>query len=283
MLDAARSLSLSIDSAPPLPRVAGLDALYRHNVEPRRGEFIMIAGRSGQQKSGFALWWVSQMNLPTLYFSADMTSRQASVRLASSLMDMTTEQVERLWHEEGGAEEIVEALRDLNITFSYGPISWSGVDEEIEAWVELHDSYPEVIVFDNLMDIEGAESDYTEQMMTMQLLWELSRSTKATVVVLHHASDASYEAASDPYKPPSRKDIKNKLGEKPEMVLTVALNPNRGVFAVAPVKNRMGFCDMSGGTFVELDIEPEKTRFGPLTRHRVVEGTMFGRQEGWPG
>src|SRR5674476_1426940 len=133
MLSPARALSLNAESGRELPRVPALAALYARGCRPRHGEVIMVAGRSGTQKSGFALWWTCQMNLPTLYLSADMSPFTASARVASLM---------------------------LNLTFSFGAITWPGVDAEIEAYVELHNAYPEMVVINNLMDIEGAASDY---------------------------------------------------------------------------------------------------------------------------
>lgn len=222
----------------------------------------MVAGRSGTQKSGFALWWTAQMGLPTLYFSADMSAFTASSRLACMTLGLTSQEIEA-GMAEGGAETYMDALKSLNnFTFSFGsPISWRQVDEELQAYIELWNAYPEVIVFDNLMDFENAESDYTEQMAVMQGGTELARDTGATTIFLHHASDKSWEATSDPWKPPSRKDIKNGLAEKPELCLGVALDPNNLSYRVAVLKQRMGKCDPSGNTYAILQAEPDKTRF----------------------
>lgn len=231
----------------------------------------MIAGRSGALKSSLALWWTSQMNLPTLYFSADMSAYQASIRLACSLMGMTTDQVEARFKRPEGRAEIMALLAPLNLNFSYGPITWHGVDDELTAYVELYDEFPQVIVIDNLMDIEGTESDYTMQMAAMQSISDLSRATGATVIVLHHASDKSQDASSDPYSPPARKEIKGGMSEKPESVLTVGLNPHNHLFQVAVTKNRMGSQDPTGRTTAKFRARPAETRF-----EKWVEPTTSG-------
>jgi hypothetical protein len=167
---------------------------------------------------------------------------------------------------EGGAhrERYLAALADSRITFSFGsPITWRAVDEELEAYVELWDAHPEVIVFDNLMDFENAESDYTEQMNVMSNVTELARSTGATVIILHHASDKSWDARIDPWAPPSRDQIKNGLAEKPEMCLTVALDPTSNEYKVACVKQRMGPCDPTARSYASLLCQPRITRFAP--------------------
>lgn len=267
MLTAARSLALSAKSSPELPHIPELEALYKKGCRPRRGNVIMIAGRSGSQKSGFALWLSLRWNLPTLYLSADMSSWQASVRLACSKLAMTTDEVEQLWANGGRDRElVVNALADVNVTFSFGTITYQGVDDELEAYLELHDEYPQVIVVDNLMDVEGAEADYSIQMEVMQWVTELSRETGATVLVLHHASDKSWDAKSDPWSPPSRTEVKGGMSEKPELSLSVALEPQANAFRIAVIKQRMGPSDPTARDFAVLTADPETTRFLKYTQ-----------------
>ncbi|MEU0739276.1 AAA family ATPase [Streptomyces sp. NPDC006134] len=279
MLTPGRSLTMHAESGRELPRVEAFEALYNMGCRPRHGEVIMIAGRSGTQKSGLALYWVAQMNLPTLYFSADMSAFTASSRLASMATGDTTEMVEAGMSAGGRYRETyVNALRDSRITFSFGsPITWRAVDEELEAYVELWDAYPEVVVFDNLMDFEGAESDYTEQMAVMSNATELARATGATVIILHHASDKSWEAKSDPWAPPSRDQVKGGLSEKPELSLSVALDPNSLEYRIAVIKQRMGPCDPTGRRYATLRCHPEVTRFSKVERM-----TLFSQPEPKP-
>lgn len=263
MLTASRSLTLSAEAGHELPRVPAFASLYAKGCRPRHGEVIMVAGRSGTQKSGFALFWTAQMNLPTLYFSADMRPFTASTRLASMMTGETTEEVEVGWDRSlEDRQRYLDAVAKLNITFSFGsPIRWPVVDEEIEAYVEVHDMYPQVIVFDNLMDFEGAESDYTEQMAVMSTVTELARYTGATVILLHHASDKSWEAQSEPWQPPSRKDIKGGMSEKPELSLSVALDAHTMDYRVAVIKQRMGPSDPTARTYAVMRCDPARTRF----------------------
>lgn len=243
----------------------------------------MIAGRSGTQKSGMALFWVEQMNLPSLYFSADMSAFTASSRLASMATRDTTEMVEAGMAEGGKHRQgYIDALANSKITFSFGsPISWRAVDEELEAYVELWDMYPEVVVFDNLMDFEGAESDYTEQMAVMQGCTELARHTGATVMILHHASDKAWEAKSNPWNPPSRDQIKGGLSEKPELSLSVALDPTSMAYNIACVKQRMGPCDPTAQRYATLICEPEYTRFRKAEFKQVAMGAPAKPADDW--
>ncbi|MCJ0870240.1 AAA family ATPase [Streptomyces sp. AP-93] len=259
-------MTLHAEAGRELPRIAAFEALYNIGCRPRQGEVIMIAGRSGTQKSGLALYWVAQMNLPTLYFSADMSAFTASSRLASMATGDTTEMVEAGMAAGGRhRQEYLSALADSRITFSFGsPITWKNVDEELEAYIELWDAYPEVLVFDNLMDFENSESDYTEQMAVMSGLTELARATGATVIVLHHASDKSWEAKSDPWAPPSRDQVKGGLSEKPELSLSVALDPSSLEYRIAVIKQRMGPSDPTARRYATLRCHPDVTRFSAL-------------------
>jgi hypothetical protein len=274
VLNAARALSMSSASAPELPRVEGLRPLYEWGCKPRKGEVVMIAGRSGMQKSGFALWWVSQMNVPTLYFSADMTMFQASVRLACSQLGMTTEEVEATLAAGGDrAKQIMETLEQLNMTLVPGAITFPKIDASLGAYLEQSNRYPELIVIDNLMDMSGGASDYTEQMNNMQELHELSRATEATLVILHHATDKGWSAQSNPYAPPARSEIKGGMSEKPELVLTVALEPETHFFRIGVVKQRMGRQDATAQNPVVMRAWPEYTQFGPVPADMFIPST----------
>ncbi|HOS92173.1 MAG TPA: AAA family ATPase [Armatimonadota bacterium] len=264
MLTATRAFNLNARSAPLLPQVEELAPLYQWGVSPRQGQVIMIAGRSGSQKSGFAIFWTRKMRLPTLYMSGDMTAFEATSRLVGM---ETGEGIEAI---EAGLEgpdrlRYEQSLEDVNITFSFGqPITFPGIEAELEAWVELHNCYPAIIVIDNLMDIDGCEADYSAQQEAMQILSGLARETGSTIIVIHHATDKSYEANSQPGYPPSRKEIKNGLSEKPQLTLTVALEPEYGELRIACVKQRSGRSDPSASDFIRLRAYPEITRFGPL-------------------
>lgn len=223
----------------------------------------MVAGRPGHQKSGFALWLTAQWGLPTLYFSADMSPFQASMRLACMRADRTLEQMEKGL--ELGSVKIDSLLGDLPLTFSFGkPITWTGINTELEAYIDLWDSFPAVMVFDNLMDFEAGESDYAAQMAILQDLDQMKSETGSTMLVLHHATDKGKRAVENPELPPPRSEIKGGLAEKPELSLGVSLNPLNLTYNIATLKQRMGPSDPSGNTFVTIQADPAKTRFRPL-------------------
>lgn len=263
MLSASRALRLNAHTSPPLPQPPELAPLWEWGggITPRQGELIMIAGRPGSQKSGFALFWVAQMGLPALYFAADMTPYEATTRLAAMKTRESSQSIgQRI--EAGGTDRYVDALNDSKITFAFGsPILWHDIEDNINAWVEMYNEFPPVIVFDNLMDFAGAEADYQMQMQVMQDLTSLSRTTGSTVIVLHHAKDID---GHDSGLPPNSSQIKNRLGEKPQLTLTVALATQVGCeLRVAVVKNRNGSADPGALSYIRLKAMPEYTRFEP--------------------
>lgn len=273
MYSALSAFRSSASTSPEMPRIPALKALYDKGVRFRQGEVVMIAGRSGTQKSGFAMWLVANWNLPTLYLSADMSSYQASTRLACTLTGMTTDEVEDIWKEGGhAAAELEQALAGSNVSFQFGEITYQGLDNDLAAWVERYNRWPAVVVIDNLMDVEDAQSDYAAQMEVMQMASRLASMTGATVMVLHHASDKSWNATERAYMPPSRAEVKGGLSEKPHLSLSVALDPDLLDYRVACIKQRMGPCDPTGNSYATLRAEPERTRFHALARANPATG-----------
>lgn len=238
-------------------------------MQPRQGQLIMIAGRSGAQKSGFALYWLQRMGIPTLYFSGDMTAFEASSRLACMELGWSTEDVEKWWDDPIEGPKITEALGRSPIQFAFGnPITFENIEAEIDAWVELHNEFPPIIAIDNLMDIEGcADEDNSAQRQAMANLYQLLMATGSTVVVMHHATDKSERGDLTPGRPPSKREVKNGVAEKPQFMFTVALDPDTLEFRVACVKQRMGRSDPSAQDYVRLQAFPEQTRFGLLEKH----------------
>lgn len=234
-----------------LPHVQELTPLYEAGVNFTRGQIIMIAGRNGSQKSGFTMWLMSKFEQPTLYISSDMSSQTVVSRM--------------------GALAATGHKTNHVVFAPLSPISWQDVGDVIEAWVELWDTYPAHIVIDNLQDFQGASHGYKEQMEEMSSIAAMARDLGSNVWIMHHASDRSMRGNTDEGDnaaalPPPRWDIKNGLGEKPEVVLGVALDPREVAdgmhnFNIAVLKDREGASDPTGQTFVTLICEPGQTRF----------------------
>lgn len=262
MFSAAQTFAAGAAQKHVLPRVFQLSALYELGVDIPSGEVVMIAGRSGSFKSGFALYLMYKLGLPTIYFAADMDPKTVAYRLAAMATGETTREVaQRAATDAAARDRYTQILADSPITFVYdSPITWEGIDEVLDAYVEIWDRYPAALVFDNFMDFAGAAAEYAEQMETMQGITELCREIGATTFVLHHASDKS-QTRRDPWAPPTRSEVKGGLSEKPSLSLSVALQPDSNEFRIAPIKFRHGKADPMAERPAVLYADPERNLF----------------------
>lgn len=256
MLTPSRALSLA-GQAEPLPRVQELESLYRFGFLPRRGQFLLIAGQPGSGKSTFALWWAVKLNLRTLYFSADMDEFTAITRLASVLTGYTVENVVSAI--ENGAESYFEDILSeskIQFCFDSGP-TLEDIADEIDAYVEVWDEFPELIVIDNAMNVEAEMGEeHAGLRLVFKEVHRLAREIAAAVFMLHHTREEG-----NPRRPQPRNAIQGKVAQLPERILTVALDDTDNCFMFSPVKNRSGKQDPTGGIFFRLTAEPEKASF----------------------
>lgn len=254
MLTASRALHRAKD-ATPLPLVAELAALHELGVLPRLGQMLMVVGQPGAGKSTFALWYAYKINLPTLYFSADMAAHTATTRLGALTTGMTVTGVGEAITSEG-LGFIQDELKDSPIQWCFDSSpSLDDIADELASWVELWDSYPKLIIVDNAMNIEGAQGDDVGGLrFVLQELHRLARETGAAVLVLHHAREEG-----NPLEPSAREKIQGKVAQLPELILTVALDGED--FKIAPVKNRNGYQDPSGHNYRRLAADPERATF----------------------
>lgn len=264
MLRVDQSLALNANAGEPMPNVPALKALYDIGCTPRRGELMMVGGYPGSQKSGFVMWLLEQWNIPTLYFSGDMTPFTAASRIASTRLGMTMDEVQVAMSDKGregyGRSDVLSNVKESNIHFVYGPITWTKFSHAMDAFVETENQYPGIIVIDNLMNVEDCESDYAAQMQAMNYLAGIKTELSINIIVIHHASE-SFRSDNMPWAPPPRQAMKNKVGEMPELLLTVALDNRDNDFNICVAKQRSGKQDPTGHTYATLKAEPHLTRF----------------------
>jgi len=208
MLSLQRSFERASQTAAELPRIPQLAPLYdNQDLHIHKGDLVMIAGRSGSQKSGLAMFITAMLNRPTLYISGDMTPWEASTRIISLNTIHTTAEIQQNI-DTYGPEYYRDSIRHgERITFSFqSPITWTDITMELQAYMEMWNSFPEIIVIDNLMDIQDCESDYQAQQEAMQWITALSRDTGSTIIVTHHATDKT----GTEIEHPPRHDVKSK-------------------------------------------------------------------------
>lgn len=227
----------------------------------------MVAGPSAAGKSAFVTWLVNEWDVPSLYFSADMNAHDMATRLAALRSGDTANQVsEALSRDEGGRYD--QALAGSKIVFNFQSTpSMNDVLGELDAYVEVYDRYPEVIVLDNLKNF-ASEDDYKELTAVCADAHEIARRTSSLVVLLHHMQEGGTRPLTVPQ---SRKGLKYKLSEFPENILSVAVDGD--TFKVAPVKLRMGKCDPSGDTMVQLRADISRCTFSSIQfEYHVPDG-----------
>jgi hypothetical protein len=190
------------------------------------------------------LWWTTALNLPTLYFSADNSAHTTLTRYLAN----TTQTPRRAIEEDmddpdvGPALEAsyMESLADSNIEFCFdGSLTMDDITEELSAYVELYDEWPEVIIIDNLINVEGTGDHQGQNGILSELHW-LARMSGATVFVLHHMSQAQDKPGKnpDPTMPRGSNFVQNKVTHYPDLVLSVAADSQKGLFRIAGVKVR---------------------------------------------
>lgn len=232
----------------------------------------MVTGLPKAGKTNFLMWLAAELALPTLYFSADSSPFTASTRLAAWATGHTVDVV-GVGMGGPGADYYSQALTGLPLhwCFDSSPSTEDLVDE-LDAYVEAYDAFPEIIVVDNLMNVQASE-EYAGQLFVMKELHSLARLTGATVFVLHHCSESGIK---DTTIPPPRSAIQGKVSQLPELIFTVALEPTSRQFRIACVGNRSGPQFPDGKTYITLDSEVERLQF----RH-FVPRPAFGGNYGY--
>jgi KaiC/GvpD/RAD55 family RecA-like ATPase len=243
-----------------MPHVPALRPLYNLGTKLRRGQLAMLVGRPGSQKSGFAMWLVKSWGLPTLYVSGDMSQYTAAMRVTSMHTGLTNDEIEARVNT-GDDAFISEALAESNIQFVFNSEpTLDDIDHEIDAWVERFDSYPSVLVVDNLLDMAPlSESSFQSNRNLLLEFKDLCRRTNAFVLVVHHNKEEG-----DPNYPAPSRAIQDKVSQTPEVAISIALDQSgdRPRFRGATVKNRGGPASQDATRWFELSADPSRTWFG---------------------
>lgn len=238
-----------------LPEI--LPQLTSAQVVFRQAQLHLIAAQPGGGKTMLALWYAITSKTPALYFSADSDSRTIALRAGAILMERSVSDIERMMDSEASVL-LEDALADGagHIRFSFDPSpSLQDIEEEIEAWIELHGTAPTAIYIDNLMNIAaGADNEWTALRDSMSAFHYMAREYESAFIVLHHVSEN--EKMSKPNFPAPRKALMGKVSALPELVLSVALDSGANSYRVAVVKNRHGKADPNAEEYVTLAAEP---------------------------
>lgn len=225
----------------------------------RKGHLALIAAIPNAGKSAFAEALAATANLNTLYFSADQDAWTSTTRLISCVTGEETNRVAlNLASGEGvGYYEDILEKSSIQFCFDSSP-SLEDIAEELDAYVETWDEYPEVVVVDTLLNVVGEGDKASDTQILSELHW-LARETKACVIVLVHASEAGIR---DPYRPPPREKLINKVDALPDLVLMVAYDPNEENFYVSVGKTREGRNDPKSERPIAISADFSRMQFG---------------------
>lgn len=251
MRNLVRTLSKLESGGEPLPPV--FRVFENSQIILRRSEISMFAGAPGVGKSTLALALATWMKVPTLYISADTGAHTMSMRVLSMLTGKSQEETERILSNDIGlaSRAINEGSSHIFWSFDAAP-SLNDLDEEVLSFEEVHGENPHLIVLDNLIDItDGGGEEWSSMRSTLKEVKYLARDTNAAVLILHHTSEA-FEGSPCP----PRSSIQGKVSQLPALICTLGMTAN-GMMAVAPVKNRYGRANASGGEAVYLSFNPE--------------------------
>ena len=267
MLSAGRAITQAKESGVPLPEIDALSELYGgyFKFRARGGQVTMIAGMPGALKSMLATFWAARVNVPGLYFSADMALHTAMTRLAASVTGETTEEISKNIAE-GHGDYYSDILDSSLLRFCFDPNPTSATFQgELNAWVEAWDDYPRLIVIDNLLDVvpDSGDNEYAGYKAVLLEAKTLARVTGAAVFILHHMSESGTGRDADPHKPSPRKAIQGKVAQTPENVISVAFDEGTSEFFMSVVKHRGGPSSPTASKYVTLRAFPEKNQFIP--------------------
>lgn len=260
-----------------------MKSVYDAGHELYRGSLIMAAGMPGASKSMFALALTHAMNVPVLYVSADSDAGTQISRLASIITGVNTASV-RHHLAQGGkqADRFIEALKTSKVEWSFdsNPDAFD-IEDEVSAWVELRDTFPEVIVIDNLRNVySGNESEHGGYKATQQALIDITRKTGAMVLTLHHMKEANNRKATDPAP---RSAIDGMVAQLPAQIFSVAREDDE--FRLAVVKDRETPNDPEAGmaSWHRIRSDGATSRFfyqrGPQAKANELGSAMHDR--GW--
>ncbi|SUE29578.1 Uncharacterised protein [Nocardia farcinica] len=203
------------------------------------------------------LTYALRSKVPTLYFSADSDAFTQTSRAVSILMDWDIDEATEavLSNDLGDAEDALDQI-PLRLHYGASP-TLADIEEHVEAYFEVYDVFPTLIVIDNVTNVRLDESSDEDASGSggleslMQYLADMARQTQACVIGLHHVK-GDY---NDNDKPIPLSGVKGQITGVPSVVLTLhrqssEFGPDK--LMVSTVKNRGGIADSSGLSPAEL-------------------------------
>lgn len=261
-----QTLSLSLkakqrEGAPLPPVFPQLEAI---GAKIRQGQVTLVAGPPGAGKTALMSHWAVNVDytgagdyVPGMYFSMDSDRGTVGTRVVSNITGLQISDAERalqtsedlaLW------EKLQQRTAHIHWVWDASP-SGQDILDEVECYGYVHGSYPDWIIFDNLMDMAGEDAVALNSAMDFGKV--LAREKGPAVIFLHHVT-GEYE---DGLKPIPLSGLRYKLGKIPRLVLTLH-RPDPLLIGVSVVKNSNGRMDPSGNYGTQIPVIMERMWFG---------------------
>lgn len=247
-------------------------SLEKHGAKFRRSQLSLVAAAPGGGKSAIATYIASRMSyfdegrfvevgVPTLYWSADSDKKTLGTRVTASVTKHTVEEAEKLLD---AKDEETWKMLDANtdhIWFAWdrGP-SLDDIQEEVEAFAQVHGDWPHLIVIDNLKNVwiedSGEGGEHIRYDRVLDFLHELAGITGAHIMVLHHVTGV-YENGNQPIP------LGGILGKvtKPFRLILTLHKAWDGMLGICIVKNSNGPMDASGNLIVHIPYDLERMQY----------------------
>lgn len=243
----ARAVGRGLTNGEPLPDV--FRSMAERGIHFYRGSVSLMAGLSGSMKTMFICHLVDEWQIPTLYISndtneLDIISRFLSRRTKQDSYDMR----KRALRDPEWASRKLTDLDWVRWNFNPSP-SIEEIEEEVMAFEELWGDFPHLVVVDVVMKVDYYEDGGGSLERIVQYLDKLARDTGSHFIVACHTSE---NVPGKPTQPKSA--LLYKIDKLPVLVLTTAYED--GVFYLAPVKNRSGFADPTGESYLTFLVDP---------------------------
>lgn len=181
-----------------------------------------------------------------MFFSADTPSDIMWKRSAALATGYEQSEIERM--DEASAVQAIEAKiqkTESHIVWCFDTqVPIARIYDQLEAFLELHDAFPEVIVVDvlkKMVPVEDPDEWRAIKDATDDLVG-LAKHTGAAVIALHHVSGHLEDGTS----PIPLSGLMGKVGKDPSLVLTI-YKRGSDELRVSVVKNRGGKADAGGG------------------------------------
>lgn len=243
----------------PYPGLAALGAFFR------RSQVSMVTAPPGIGKTAFVTDYVialGEFGERVMYFSADSDKGTVANRVAANVTGLPLPHIEDMFKTNAGDlwQRMDGATRHIGYCFDSNP-TYDVIKSQLYCYAWAHGVWPDVIVIDNLIDVQG-DSDivtdgYKAMADTAAWLKGIAAETHAAVIILHH-STGGFADGKDPL-PASA--VLGKI-DKPQRLILTLHKPNDNQIGVSVVKNSNGPADTSGyGVMTLIDVDLERMFF----------------------